>query len=45
MKYNCRECKFTWEGTTDRINEVLDHEKTHKPLPEKPKEVVIIECC
>jgi hypothetical protein len=30
MKYNCRECKFKWEGNTDTFDRVLIHEKTHK---------------
>ena len=30
MKYNCRECKFSWEGNTDTFDKVLIHEKTHK---------------
>ena len=30
MKYNCRDCKFGWEGNSDTFQKVLDHEKTHK---------------
>ena len=36
MKYNCRECRFKWEGNTDTFFKVLAHEKTHKP--QKPQE-------
>ncbi|KEQ56408.1 hypothetical protein AAA799E16_01507 [Marine Group I thaumarchaeote SCGC AAA799-E16] len=30
MKYNCKYCKFTWEGFPDTFDKVLAHEKTHK---------------
>ena len=30
MKYNCRECKFKWDGNIDTFDKVLAHEKTHK---------------
>ena len=30
MKYNCRKCKFKWEGNSDTFDKVLIHEKTHQ---------------
>ncbi len=30
MKYNCRNCKFTWTGFSDTFDKVLAHEKTHE---------------
>jgi hypothetical protein len=30
MKYNCRKCKFKWEGYPDTFDKVLIHEKTHQ---------------
>ena len=30
MKYNCRECKYKWDGNSDTFFRVLEHEKTHK---------------
>lgn len=30
LKYNCKDCEFTWEGRHDTFYEVLIHEKTHK---------------
>lgn len=29
MKYNCKDCKFHWEGNIDAFDKVLAHEKTH----------------
>lgn len=29
MKYNCKNCKFHWEGNMDNFDKVLIHEKTH----------------
>ncbi|MEC4848157.1 MAG: hypothetical protein RI100_03130 [Nitrosarchaeum sp.] len=29
MKYNCKGCKFHWEGWMDTFEQVLTHEKTH----------------
>ncbi|WP_297464443.1 hypothetical protein [Nitrosarchaeum sp.] len=29
MKYNCKDCKFHWEGWIDTFEHVLTHEKTH----------------
>lgn len=29
MKYNCRKCKYKWEGNIDTFYTILDHEKTH----------------
>lgn len=30
MKYNCKNCKFHWEGNIDTFEKVIAHEKTHK---------------
>ena len=30
MKYQCKQCKFSWEGFSDTFDKVLIHEKTHK---------------
>lgn len=30
LKYNCRNCKFRWEGNSDTFDKVLVHEKTHQ---------------
>ncbi len=32
MKYNCRKCKFSWEGNSDTFVKVLIHEKTHQKV-------------
>ena len=29
MKYNCKKCKFHWDGNSDTFDKVLIHEKTH----------------
>ena len=29
MKYNCKKCKFHWNGNSDTFDKVLIHEKTH----------------
>lgn len=29
MKYNCKDCRFSWEGNSDTFEKVLTHEKTH----------------
>ena len=29
MKYNCKECNFKWEGTSDTFEQVREHEKIH----------------
>lgn len=34
MKYNCKDCKFKWEGNMDSFNQVLAHEKSHRPITE-----------
>jgi hypothetical protein len=38
MKYNCKNCKFHWEGNSDTFGKVLSHEKTHikKDLTDAP---------
>ena len=30
MKYNCKDCKFHWEGNIDTFEKVIIHEKTHQ---------------
>jgi len=29
MKYDCKECDFKWEGTSDTFEQVREHEKIH----------------
>jgi len=30
MKYQCKYCNFTWEGTSYTFEKVREHEKTHQ---------------